>query len=230
MHSYLTDLTRPGFLTFPSQSPVAQLVKNPPANAGVGAKRRGFDPWVRKMPWRRQPTPGFLPGKSHRQRSLAGHSPWSHKELDMTEHAYTAINRNWPQRPNKKFRQGFTGVSAAAGGAKTNKLASKGGGDSKLFLMLGEGRGVPRVGLEGWLRSFANPLGGDVRSGHVQYPAFAPGSSKVAVGFGFPFSGLFFLIFCPEFVPAAHATQLFLVPYSFFVSCCPRRGVSRCKH
>ena len=36
--------------------------------------RCGFDPWVRKVPWRRkwQPTPVFLPGKSHGQRSLAG--------------------------------------------------------------------------------------------------------------------------------------------------------------
>ena len=40
------------------------------------------DPWKRK--W--QPTPVFLPGKSHGQRSLEGYSPWGHKELDMTEH------------------------------------------------------------------------------------------------------------------------------------------------
>ena len=35
---------------------------------------RGFDPWVRKIPWSRQwqPTPGFLPGKSYGQRSLSG--------------------------------------------------------------------------------------------------------------------------------------------------------------
>ena len=40
-----------------------------------------------KIPWRRarQPTPAFLPGKSHRQRSLAGCSPWGHKESDTTE-------------------------------------------------------------------------------------------------------------------------------------------------
>ena len=40
-------------------------------------KRRGFDPWVGKIPWRRawQPTPVFLPGKSHGQRSLVGYSP-----------------------------------------------------------------------------------------------------------------------------------------------------------
>ena len=36
-----------------------------------------FNPWVGKIPWRRkwQPTPVFLPGKSHGQRSLAGYSP-----------------------------------------------------------------------------------------------------------------------------------------------------------
>ena len=37
-------------------------------------RRRGFDPWIGKMPWRRkwQSTPVFLPGESHGQRSLAG--------------------------------------------------------------------------------------------------------------------------------------------------------------
>ena len=45
-----------------------------------------FDPWVGKI-WRRawQPTPVFLPGKSHGQRCLAGYSLWDRKELDMTE-------------------------------------------------------------------------------------------------------------------------------------------------
>ena len=37
-------------------------------------KRCRFDPWVGKIPWRRawQPTPVFLPGESHGQRSLGG--------------------------------------------------------------------------------------------------------------------------------------------------------------
>ena len=50
-------------------------------------KRLGFDPWVRKIPWRRawQPTPVFLPGESNGQRSQAGYSPWGHKELETTE-------------------------------------------------------------------------------------------------------------------------------------------------
>jgi len=50
-------------------------------------RRHRFNPWVRKISWRRkwQPTPVFLPGKSHGQRSLVGYSPWGLKELDMTE-------------------------------------------------------------------------------------------------------------------------------------------------
>ena len=40
------------------------------------------DPRVRKIPWRSewQPTRVFLPGKTHGKRSLAGYSPWIHKE------------------------------------------------------------------------------------------------------------------------------------------------------
>ena len=50
-------------------------------------RRHGFDPWVRKIPWRRkwQPTPVFLPGKFQRQRNLVGYSPWDRKESDTTE-------------------------------------------------------------------------------------------------------------------------------------------------
>ena len=51
------------------------------------SSRCEFDPWVRKIPWRRkwQPTPVFLLRKSHGQRSLECYSPWGGKELDMTE-------------------------------------------------------------------------------------------------------------------------------------------------
>ena len=49
--------------------------------------RQGFDPWVGKIPWRRawQPTPVFLPGESHGQRSLVGYSPQGCKKSDTTE-------------------------------------------------------------------------------------------------------------------------------------------------
>ena len=39
-----------------------------------------------------QPTPAFLPGESHVQRSLAGYSPWGCKELAMTEQLSTTAN------------------------------------------------------------------------------------------------------------------------------------------
>ena len=59
------------------------MVKNLP----VMQRRPGFHPWVGTTPWRRawQPTPVFLPGESHGQRSLAGYSPWGHTESDTTE-------------------------------------------------------------------------------------------------------------------------------------------------
>ena len=42
---------------------------------------------IGKTPWRRewQPSPVFLPGKSHGQRSLVGYSPWGREESDTTE-------------------------------------------------------------------------------------------------------------------------------------------------
>ena len=59
-------------------------------------KRHGFNPWVGKIPWSRkwQPTSVFLPGEFHGQRSLAGYSPWGHKESDMTEHTSTQSRTN----------------------------------------------------------------------------------------------------------------------------------------
>ena len=52
---------------------VTQLVKNPLAM---------WDPWVGKIPWRRErlPTPVFWLREFH-----GVYSPWGHKELDMTE-------------------------------------------------------------------------------------------------------------------------------------------------
>ena len=46
-------------------------------------RTHGFHPWMGKIPWRRkwQPTPVFLPEKSHRQRSLVGHSVWGCKRV-----------------------------------------------------------------------------------------------------------------------------------------------------
>ena len=60
---------------------MAQTVKNLPAGD------LGSIPRLGKVSWRRawQPTPVFLPGESHGQRSLVGYSPWGRKESDTTE-------------------------------------------------------------------------------------------------------------------------------------------------
>ena len=61
---------------------VAQTVKNLPA-----MQRPRFDPWVGKIPWRRewQPTPVRLPGETHGGSSLVGYNPWGRKESDTTK-------------------------------------------------------------------------------------------------------------------------------------------------
>ena len=62
------------------------MVKNLPANTeDIGSIPGQEDPPEEEM----APTPVFLPEKSHGQRSLAGYSPWSHKESDMTEQLNT---------------------------------------------------------------------------------------------------------------------------------------------
>ena len=62
---------------FPGDS----VVKKLPAHAGDASSIPMWERWRRE--W--QPTPVFLPGKSHGQRGLAGYSPWCCKESDMTE-------------------------------------------------------------------------------------------------------------------------------------------------
>ena len=65
----------PGSLYFPGGS-------DGKASICLQCRKPRFDPWVRKVPWRSkwQPTPVFLPGKSHGWRSLVSYSPWGHKE------------------------------------------------------------------------------------------------------------------------------------------------------
>ena len=64
---------------------VTQWVKNTPASRKC--RRAGFNPWVRKIPWRRawQLTPVFLPGELQGQRSLVGYSLQVCKKSDMSE-------------------------------------------------------------------------------------------------------------------------------------------------
>ena len=75
-------------LTLPPSPISSQSLHLPGGSDGKAsaydAGRPGFNPWVRKTPWRRKwhPTPVFLPGKPYGQRSLAGYSPWGRKESD----------------------------------------------------------------------------------------------------------------------------------------------------
>ena len=62
------------------------------------SRRHGFDSCVSKILWRRkwQPTPVFLPGESHGQRSLVGYRPWGHKSQTRLSN-YTTIMLLWRQ-------------------------------------------------------------------------------------------------------------------------------------
>ena len=84
------DLPNPGIEL---RSPTLQadgLSSEPPGKplpANAEELRDGFDPWVRKIPWKMEwkATPVFLSGEFHGQRSLVGYSPWDCKESDMQE-------------------------------------------------------------------------------------------------------------------------------------------------
>jgi len=81
-------------------------------------RRCGFDPWVEKIPWRRkwQPTPVFLPGESHGQRSLEGYSLWGPKRVRqdwacaryMIHRQYNACLTVWPTVQRNNNLQSFT--------------------------------------------------------------------------------------------------------------------------
>ena len=75
------------------------MVKHLPAMQETPVQSLGQEDSLKKE---MQPTPAFLPRKSHGQRSLAGYSPWGHKELDMTELLSTAQHSTCeePQLPS----------------------------------------------------------------------------------------------------------------------------------
>ena len=73
-------------MSWPADQPqnswlVALTSSKEPACQCRRQKRHKFSPWFRKIPWRRtwRPTPEFLPGESHGQRSLEGYSPWGRR-------------------------------------------------------------------------------------------------------------------------------------------------------
>ena len=83
-------------------------------------RRRGCDSWITKIPWRRKwlPTPVFLPGKSHGQRSLVHHSPWGQKESDMTWRLNSNNNNSriqWPSVPPMSYKQNWKFCTSEVG-------------------------------------------------------------------------------------------------------------------
>ena len=65
-----------------------------------------FNPWIGKISWRRkwQPTPVFLPAKSHGWRNLVGSCPWGRKELAMTEQLHFTSHKDHHKSLHKKFK------------------------------------------------------------------------------------------------------------------------------
>ena len=69
-------------------------------------RRCALDPWIEKIPWRRewQPIPVFLPGNFHKQRNLVGYSPGGHTASEMTVSMYTLsqfLDLKWKRNGKK---------------------------------------------------------------------------------------------------------------------------------
>ena len=78
--TFCLDLFKPVVLPW-SGFPGGSAVKNPFTNAGDVRLIPGFGKILLKRKW--QPTPVFLPGKSHGQRSLLSYRPWCQEESDI---------------------------------------------------------------------------------------------------------------------------------------------------
>ena len=85
--------------------PGGRVVKN----SACQCRRCGFHPWVGKISWRKkwQPSPVFLLGKSHGQRSPGGYRPWGPKEWDTAEWTHTHTCNHTLQRVGS--RENFKG-------------------------------------------------------------------------------------------------------------------------
>ena len=83
--------------------------------SACNAGKPGFDPWVRKISWRRawQPTQVFLPREfhGHGQRSLLGYNPQNCRELDMTERPTHTHSLNGKCFPTSKINTSRTAIS-----------------------------------------------------------------------------------------------------------------------
>ena len=94
-------------------------------------RRCGLNPWLAETPWRRkwQPTPVFLPGRFHGQRSLAGYSPWGHKRIrhDLATKQQQPLIQSW----RKEKGETVLGKLRDRGKRKRTELTGWGGGQGK---------------------------------------------------------------------------------------------------
>ena len=93
-------------------------------------RRHRLDPWVGKFPWRRkwQPTPVFLPEKSHGQRSLVDHTPWGQRDFKVVKLSFKETWFYFPGGSVAKNPPANTGDS----GSNSGSGRSSGDGIGKL--------------------------------------------------------------------------------------------------
>ena len=114
-------------------------------------KRCGFDPLVKKIPWRRawQPTPVFLSGKSHGQRSPVGYSPLGHKVKWLSTHTHHfQKERHISQREAATSLEGAFPTKGASSGRLSQITHQRVRSESKV--------GKEGLGWEEWVGSPAS--------------------------------------------------------------------------
>ena len=124
-----------------------QVVKNMPSSAGIafdvgsspGLKR---STWIGKISWSRKykPTPVFLPGELHGERSLVGYNPWHHEELDRTKHACMHHIKLWGLAMRQETCMYVKSTETFLSGYYSSSEGVKIGKDKKRFIPCVMGR------------------------------------------------------------------------------------------
>ena len=127
-------------------------------------RRPRFNPWVEKIPWRGEclPTPGFLSGEVHGQRSLTGYSPGGLKESDMTEqlthvHFYHFLNTQVGDEETASRERGPVLMQRIWGGERVARETEV---DGQLLQVRGDGAD------KGYLRTPSLGEGDELSPGH----------------------------------------------------------------
>ena len=164
-------------------------------------KRHGFDPWARKMPWRRawQPPPVSLPGESHGQESLAGCSPRG-RRLGHPEGARGARHGLPSSRALRRVLALLTvcpvsgtahlGIGVCALGPRPHAASA---GTTQPVLTHGDSESVPRL----WVPSLGISEGSPMLPSSVSLPSPFTPESLVCLGFVLERAGRALPHYCP---------------------------------